>query len=88
MAQKSTLLADVHLATRAQCADHYSALHRWGFISRTQLIALIEETSKHLPCAVTIVMRTRKGMVYATLSNGAAFTVSTRAKVESATIDS
>lgn len=82
MAKKSTLLDQTALSNELDMVDAFAQLHRWGFISRTQLPALMNETRAHLPCAVTVTMRTRKGMAYVTLSNGHAFTVNTRAKVE------
>ena len=82
MAKKSELLKDVALSDQLAMTDTFAALHRWGFITRTQLAAMMDETRKHLPCDATVTMRTRKGMVYVNLNNGHAFTVSTRAKVE------
>ena len=81
MAKKSTLLDKTPLNNELEMTDAFAALHRWGFISRTQLPALMNATRSYLPCAATVTMRTRKGMAYVTLSTGQTFTIDTRAKV-------
>ena len=81
MAAYQILFDQIPLANVAALDDCLARLWRNACISRNQLAVLREQLMPALPCALTIGMRTHKGVVDARTDTGVAFKLSPRAKL-------
>lgn len=63
-----TPIENVRVVTALDAYNVVDALHREGFLTRTQAHKLINLAIDHAPCTMTLAMRTRKGRVYLELN--------------------
>lgn len=81
MAAYQILFDKIPLANVAALDDCLARLWRNACISRNQYAVLRTELTPVLPCALTIGMRTHKGVVDVRTDKGVAFKLSPRAKL-------